>query len=415
MTRKGVPHLDSRGRPDSSLLAVGLSHADAQVAVRESVYVNYFARPELRQLLAAAGEVVVLSTCNRTELYIATTDHQSAKAAATAALLARVGDRRAQADAARALVTRRGFDVARHLFRVAAGLESVVPGETEILGQVREAWLESQEASTAGALLNALFQRALESGRRVRAETPLVRRPASVASAAVELADRAASGLAGRHVVVLGAGAVARALCSSLLRRRVGVVTIVARNAERFASDSAGFDAVVAPFGELDHLLDSADVVVAATSAPHSLIAAEMLRRTRPHRRRLVVIDLGVPRNVDPAVAHLDFCRLYDVDDLRLVVEATVAARNEAIAPAEVILEHDLERFRDWLVARGLKQEIARIRLRAEALRATELSQLLEAAGAVDRSTSAKLERLAARKAGRFLHEQISLLKAAPA
>ena len=126
------------------------------------------------------------------------------------------------------------------------------------------------------------------------------------------------------------------------------------------------------------------------------------------------MIDLGVPRNVDPAVADLDFCRLYDIDDLRLVVDATVAARNEAIAPAEVILEHDLGRFRDWLIARGLKQEIAQIRLRAEALRATELSQLLEAAGAVDRSTSAKLERLAARRAGRFLHEQISLLKAAP-
>ena len=367
------------------------------------------------RLLAAAGEVVVLSTCNRTELYIATTDHQSAKAAATAALLARVGDSRAQADAARALVTRCGFDVARHLFRVAAGLESVVPGETEILGQVREAWLESQEASTAGPLLNALFQRALESGRRVRAETPLARRPASVASAAVELADRATGGLAGKRVVVLGAGAVARAVCSSLLRRRPGVVTIVARNAERAAAVSAGFAAYVAPFGELDQLLESAHVVIAATSAPHSLVTADVLRRARPHSHRLVVIDLGVPRNVDPAVADLDFCRLYDVDDLRLVVDATVAARNEAIAPAEVILEHDLGRFRDWLIARGLKQEIAQIRLRAEALRATELSQLLEAAGAVDRSTSAKLERLAARRAGRFLHEQISLLKAAPA
>jgi glutamyl-tRNA reductase len=191
------------------------------------------------------------------------------------------------------------------------------------------------------------------------------------------------------------------------------VVTIVARNAERAAAVSAGFDARVAPFGELDELLESADVVVAATSAPHSLIAADVLRRARAHRRRLVVIDLGVPRNVDPAVADLDFCRLYDVDDLRLVVEATVAARNEAVATAEAILEHDLGRFRDWVVARGLKREIAQIRSRAEALRATELSQLLEAAGAVDRVTSAKLERLAARKAGRFLHEQFSLLKAA--
>ena len=415
MTPEGVPHLDSRASPDSSLLAVGLSHANAHVAVRESVHVDYVARPELRQLLAAAGEVVVLSTCNRTELYIATTNPQSAKAAAAAVLLARVGDRRAEADAARAMVTRNGLDVARHLFRVAAGLESVVRGETEILGQVREAWLESHEASAAGPLLNALFQRALESGRRVRVETPLARRPASAASAAVELADRATGGLAGRRVVVVGAGAMARAVCSSLLRRGPGAVTIVARNAERAAAVSPEFAASVAPFAELDQLLKSAHVVIAATSAPHSLITADVLRRARAHRYPLVVIDLGVPRNVDPAVADLDFCRLYDVDDLRLVVEVTVAAREEAVATAEAILEHDLGRFRDWLVTRGLKQEIAQVQLRAESFRATELSQLLEAAGAVDRITSAKLERLAAKRAGRFLHEQVSLLKAAAA
>ena len=128
------------------------------------MYVDSVAWPELRQLLAAAGEVVVLSTCNRTELYIAATDHQSARAAAAAALLARLTDGRARADAACAVVARHGLDVPRHLFRVAAGLESVVPGEPEILVPVRAAWLESQGAGTAGPLLNALFQRALESG-----------------------------------------------------------------------------------------------------------------------------------------------------------------------------------------------------------------------------------------------------------
>ena len=194
-----------------SLLAVGLSHRDADVSVRESVYVDGVARPELRELLAAAGEVVVLSTCDRTELYIAATDPKGAKAAASAVLLARLSDGRARADATRAVVARHGLDVPRHLFRVAAGLESVVPGEPEILGQVRSAWLESQEAGTAGPLLSALFQRALETGRRVRAETPLARRPASVASATVELADRAAreyhrlrSGVTSRHGVAVG-------------------------------------------------------------------------------------------------------------------------------------------------------------------------------------------------------------------
>jgi glutamyl-tRNA reductase len=298
---------------------------------------------------------------------------------------------------------------------VAAGLESVVLGEPEILGQVRAAWLESQAAGTAGPLLNALFQRALETGRRVRAETPLARRPASVASAAVELADRAAGGLTGKRVLVLGAGAMARTVCSSLLRRRPAEVTILARDARRGAAVAAGLTARVASFAELGELLAGADVVVAATSAPHLLVAAEAVRLARPHRRRLVVVDLGVPRNVDPAVADLDCCRLYDVDDLRLVVEATVAARTEAMTAAELILERDLARFEDWVVARTLRGEIARIRSRADALRAAELAQLLAAAGSVDRAASAKLERLAARKAGRFLHEQVSLLKAAAA
>jgi glutamyl-tRNA reductase len=140
-----------------------------------------------------------------------------------------------------------------------------------------------------------------------------------------------------------------------------------------------------------------------------------VLRRARRSRRRVVVIDLGVPRNVDAAVADVDFCRLYDVDDLRLVVEATVAARTAAVTGAELILERDLVRFREWLAARRVKGEIGRLRADAEKLRAAELSQLLAAAGSIDRSTSAKLERLAARKAGRFLHEQVSLLKAAAA
>ena len=272
----------TRAVMSESLLSVGLSHRDADVALRESVYVDRAARHELREVLAASGEVVVLSTCNRTELYLAS-DHPSTKAAAEA-LLARLADSRARADATQAVVARRGFDVPRHLFRVAAGLESVVPGEPEILGQVRSAWLEAQEAGAAGPLLNSLFQRALETGRRVRAETPLARRPASVASAAVELADRAASGVADKRVLVLGAGAMARAVCSSLLRRRPAAVTIVVRNAQRAAEVSARFDARVAQFGELEDLLADADVVVAATSAPHTLIEAACTTAGTPRR-----------------------------------------------------------------------------------------------------------------------------------
>jgi glutamyl-tRNA reductase len=384
-----------------SLLAVGISHRDAGVDVRESVYLDGEGRARLRGTLAG-GEVVVLSTCNRTEVYLA--DGAADVDAVVAALLGRPGAPPRQ-DAARAVFTRFGPDVAHHLLRVASGLESVVPGEPEILGQVRAAWMESQRDGRCGPVLNALFQRALETGRRVRAETQLARRPASVASAAVELADRSAEGLARKRVLVLGAGAMSRAICSSAARRGAQL-TVAARDPAR-AAEALGPAVAVARLDELGGLLARADVVIAATSALQPLVTRAAVAASG---RALVLIDLGMPRNVEADVATLERCQLHDVDDLRLVVEETLASRAGASESAERILERDLARFADWLLARDLRAEIDAARERAEEFRQRELSRLAESA--TDTCSQTKLERCASKAAGRFLHEELIRLKA---
>jgi glutamyl-tRNA reductase len=385
----------------TSLLAAGISHRDAGVDVRESVYLDTEGRARLRRTLDV-DEVVVVSTCNRTELYVA---HHAADVDAVVAALLGPSSAPPRRDVTEAVFTRVGPAAAHHLLRVASGLESVIPGEPEILGQVRAAWLESQRDGRCGPVLNALFQRALETGRRVRAETHLARRPASVASAAVELASRSAEGLTGKHVLVLGAGAMARAVCSSVARSG-GRLTVGVRDPTR-AADALGSTVSVARLDELGALLAGADVVIAATSAQQPLVTAAAVTAAG---RDLVLVDLGMPRNVEAAVAALDCCRLHDVDDLRLVVEETLASRAEASESAEQMIERDLARFADWLLARELRAEIDVARERAEEYRRRELSRLVALATGV--GSQAALERRASRAAGRFLHEEVNRLKA---
>jgi len=301
-------------------------------------------------------------------------------------------------------VTRRDGAVVRHLLAVAAGLRSVVPGEPEILGQVRDAFLAAERERAAGPVLSALFRRALDAGRRIRTETTIARRPASVASAAVELAARD-GGLDGKHVVVLGAGRMARAVCSSLLRHRGVTVTVAARRTARLDPRVR-----TAPFLLDASLLADADVVVAATSASEPVVDAATLA---PVRRPLLVIDLGMPRNVDPAAAAL--CALRDLDDLHLVVADAVAARAAARRDAAALLERHAREFDAWRRGRAVRHELAVAREQAAAVRDAELARLVAAAGAVDAPTLSRLERTAARHAGRWLHEQVSLLKHAPA
>ena len=339
----------------SALVLVGISHHRAPVELRERAALGRDEAAALARTLAADGEAVCLSTCNRTELYLAAESGDDAERRAEEALLA------LEAELGPALYRLRDESAALHLFRVAAGLDSMVPGEGEILGQVRVAY----EVGTTGPILDRLFRQALHAGRKARVETAIGESPASVSSAAAALAEQVFGDLAGRKILVVGAGKVGDVAARNLL----------SRGAERAASVAARFGGEPLPLEAIDEHLASADVVVASTGAPDWIIARDQVERVLPTRRGrpLLLIDLAVPRDLDPSIHELDGCYLYDIDDLQAVVAETIAVRRREAEQAETIVAAEAERFREWQASRDVVPAIASLRARAEEIRAAEL------------------------------------------
>jgi glutamyl-tRNA reductase len=343
------------------LSLVGISHRHAPVEVRERVALDRNESAVLARELAAEGECVCLSTCNRTELYAVGED---AEERALQALRSLGGDEVAAlsyrlADHAAAL----------HLFRVAAGLDSLVPGEGEILGQVRAAY----EAGTTGPLLNRLFHDALHAGKRARAQTTIAESPASVSSAGAALAQQVFGELEGRRVLVVGAGKVGELAARSLAARGAEIAGVVNRSDARGEDLARRFGARAVPLQGFAGELASVDVVVTCTGAPGFLLGPDDVRDRRG--RPLFLIDLAVPRDVDPAVNDLDGCYLYDIDDLEAVVESSLAGRRREAERAEAIVAEEAERFRAWQASLDVVPTIASLRARAEAIRSAELSK----------------------------------------
>jgi glutamyl-tRNA reductase len=355
----------------SSLTLVGVSHHRAPIELRERVALDFDACRALAQQLAQrlGGEAVVLSTCNRTELYLVREEDGEDEAVAAVTELAGDG----AVELASALYRLRDEAAALHLFRVAAGLDSLVPGEGEILGQVRSAF----EAGAPGPLLDRLFRQALHTGRRVRIETAIGESPASVPAAAAALAQQVFGELHGRRVLLLGAGKISEATARNLVSRGAEIAVVANRTlahgedlARKLGAQALALDAVA---GELEH----ADVVVSATSASGLVVSqatvahALRVRKGRP----LLLVDLAVPRDLDPAINELDGCFLYDVDDLRAVVEETLSGRRGEATSAERLVAEEADRFRDWHAARDIVPTIASLRALAEEIRDSELAR----------------------------------------
>jgi glutamyl-tRNA reductase len=344
------------------LSAVGISHRVAPVELRERVALT----PEASAALAAEiGDAVCLSTCYRTEIYLA--DGSDERVVATLEALA--------GEPLDSVVYRLHDEAAAvHLFRVAAGLDSLVPGEAEILGQVRSAFEASTKSSTTGPLLDRVFRQALQVGKRVRSETAIGESPASVPSAAAALAQQVFGDLRGRRVLVVGAGRMGELATANLSSRGAAIAYVANRSEERagelagrYGAEPIGLDGVAARLGDVD-------VVLAATSAPDFLVAAADVPAR--HRRPLFFIDLAVPRNVHPAVAGLDGCYLYGVDDLEAVVAETLSDRRVAAARAEQLVAEEAQRFREWQASLEVVPAIASLRAHAEEIRAAELAKL---------------------------------------
>jgi glutamyl-tRNA reductase len=370
------------------LLAVGVSHRHAPLEVRERLYLADGHALELAAALAADGaEAVVVSTCNRTEVYLA-----GGSGTQTREEL----ERRSGLPLDGVVEAWEEEEAVEHLFRVAAGLDSLVPGEAQILGQVRQAYDAALTAGTTGPLLNRLFEEALHAGKRVRTEAKLAELPESVAASAVELAARALGGLGQRRALLFGAGKMSE-LAARDLRAGGAEVVVSSRTlesaqelAERVGGTTAPFDAVAV---ELEH----ADLVLSATRCPYLILHAEAVR---PRKRPLVLIDVAVPRDLDPEIGRLEGCTLYDIDDLG----EGLVGREEDVCEAEAIVAEEAARFAEWRRSRGAAPAIAALRRRAEEIRIEELARAEPRLAELSERERKTVETLTAQIVNKLLH-----------
>jgi glutamyl-tRNA reductase len=349
------------------LTLAGVSHHRSPIELRERVSLDLDACGELARRLD--GEAVVLSTCNRTELYLVRDEHDEELAVATLSELA--GDR--AADLAAALYRLHDEAAALHLFRVAAGLDSLVPGEGEILGQVRSAF----DAGSPGPFLDRLFRQALHTGRRVRIETAIGESPASVPSAAAALAQQVFGDLEGHRVLIIGAGKMSEAAARNLVSRGAEIAVVANRTLAHGEDLARRLRAEAVALADVRGELEQADVVVSATSAGEVVLSREVVAAALRARkgRPLLLVDLAVPRDVDPAINELDGCFLYDVDDLEAVVVETLAGRRGEATRAERLVAEEADRFRDWQASLDIVPTIASLRALVEEIRDSELAR----------------------------------------
>jgi len=399
------------------LTLVGVSHRQAPVELRERVAVDAAGASALaRELAGSAGsvgcEAVVLSTCNRTELYLASEDgSDDLSERAGKSLLALAGDDGA---ALAPVLYRLGDDsAALHLFRVAAGLDSLVPGEGEILGQVRDAF----EGGSTGPLLDRLFRQALHAGRRARVETAIGESPASIPAAAAALAQQVFGDLAGRRILLVGAGKISELTAVNLRSRGAVIEAVANRTAVHGEELAARVESRAVGLDEIPALLATADVVITSTSAPGFVVdpatATVALRGRRG--RPLLFVDLAVPRDVDPALATIDGCFVYDVDDLEAVVEASLAGRRAEAVRAEQLVAVEAERFREWQASLAVVPAIASLRARAEEIRSGELAKAEGRLGRLPESERKLVESVTSQIVAKILHLPTVRMKEAAA
>jgi glutamyl-tRNA reductase len=362
------------------LLLVGLSHRTAPVELRERL--DFHTRgleAALRTLGArdSVREVVVLSTCNRAEMYVACESVESARADVLD-VLSRFHEIELTTVQPH-LYESLDLDAARHLFRVAAGLDSLVVGEPQILGQVKDAHAASGRSQTAGPVLNRLFHSSFGVGKRVRTETALGSGAVSVSFAAVSLARKIFGALTGRSVLVVGAGEMGKLTAQYMRSQGAHRVTIVSRtlaHAARTAEAIGGASA--APWEELDAVLGASDIVITATGAAAPILTKARVEATMRTRRSrpLFIIDIALPRDVEAAAGEIEQVFLYNIDDLQATVRENLARRTSEVARAEAIVGEEVEKFVIWLRSRGAIPTVVALRQRFEAIRRAELQRL---------------------------------------
>jgi len=388
----------------------GISNRTAPLATRESVSFTRDQLPDAVETLKdAVGYGVILSTCNRTEVYTVARDGQTGREA-IGAFFASVGG---EIDLAPYLYTLEQAEAVRHLYRVASGLDSLIIGESEILGQVRDAFgVASRQAAAPGALAH-VFHSALRTGKRARTETNISRNALSTSRACVEISRRAMGDLATRHTLIVGVGEASKLAAQALRDAGVASMTIANRTLANAFELSKAMGAEVATLDRLPELMGEADIVVTSTGAPDFLIGPSTIHEAMEYRRGqpILIVDLAVPRDVDPAAGGIDGVTLRTMDDLDAVAEANRREREAEAVKVEAIVGEEVGRFNDWWKSRGIVPTIASIRHDAEELRATELGKTIAKMTGLQAGDAERLDAMTKSLVKKLLHDPTKALR----
>ncbi len=397
-----------------AIVVLGLNHKTAPVEVRERLHFPERVLPEALGALGALPEVyerLILSTCNRVEVYAVVPDAAGAREPLQTFLAEHRG---VPAEAfAESLYLHAEAEAARHLFRVASSLDSMVVGEHQILAQVKEAYGVAGRLGATGPILNGLLERALRVAKQVRTETGIGAAPVSVASVAVDLAKRIFSDLAGRTVMILGAGEMAELALTHLKDEGIQTVIVANRNHDRAVELAGRVGGRAVSFLQARDEMVGADIVISSTGAPHVLLTrddlAEIVRRR--HYRPIFLIDIAVPRNIDPQVNDLDNAYLYDIDDLQAVVAANLSAREREAVRAEALVDREVQQLTHWLRSLEVVPTIVSLREKVEAIRRAELERTLGRMGDLTPEQREAVAALTTSLINKILHQPMTELK----
>ncbi len=398
-----------------NLFLLGASHHSAPVDLRERIDFSRRGVPEALSVLgeiSGVAEVAILSTCNRSEIY-AMCESRARQREALASFMSSYHDVQ-ESELGPHLYSRQDGDAARHLFRIAAGLDSLVVGEPQILGQVKDAYTIASGHGYTGALLNRLFHWSFGVGKRVRSETGLGEGAVSVSYAAISLAKKIFGDLKGLQTLVIGAGEMAELTATHLKSHAVARIQVASRTPSHAATLAAKVDGEPVPWEDITAHLASADVVVTATGSASPIVthghvhAAMRPRRDRP----LFVIDIGLPRDVDPTSADIEQVFLYNIDDLRTIVRENLTRRQAQVDRAELMVHEEVERFMVWLRSRAAIPTVVALRRRFEAIRQSELTRLESKLAPLPPAARARVEEVTRLLVERLLSAPTEQLKA---
>jgi len=399
------------------LTLVGLSHKTAPIEIREKLTFPAHRQADALDELTCGSEVaeaVILSTCNRTEVYAVTaTEDGGVDAVIDFMCEFHELDRH---ELTRYLYIVQGEAVVRHLFRVVASLDSMVLGEAQILGQCKEAYDAAFENGHAGRIFNKLFRQSFEVGKRVRTETAIGESAVSISYAAVELARKVFDTLVGRTILVIGAGKMSELTAVHLVAQGVHNVLVANRTYERAVELAEKFDGEAIRYDDLFEHMHSADIVMSSTGAPGFVIGKDdVAAAVRGRRSPLFLIDIAVPRDIEPGVNDLPNVFLYDIDDLSGVVESNLEERMREARRAEVIIAEEIATFETWLDSMEVVPTIAAIRAGAEAMRQEEYAKALRRLGSLSEKELATVDALTQAIVNKMLHAPTARLKSAAA